>query len=257
MEDPTGDVALGLQEGGSIAIPGQMLIQNVVTMQETDKDHASEPPPPSPSTGIRHASRGSLNKSVKASDDKNSEFEAVFLREKFSSELLTRYYRELLIPNIPFEDERDPIEKIERGLKRPSEELRSDNVLPYVNVCLLLHMPKNGEKHEGDGTEEREKADLVGAVQFEYYCTANCGLITYLLTNERYRGRGIAKTLVFYAQGKLEVIAKFFGHLAGMHKRRKKYSLSLFLSLSLTQILDKISGSHRLSPFPHTLLLRM
>lgn len=205
-------------------------IQDAPTTIEKKSD--VEPPPHSPN--IRHSSsRGSLSKAPALTSDKDGDFEPVYLREKFSSELLTRYYRELLIPNIPFEDERDPIEKIERGLKRPSEELRADNVLPYVNLCLLVHrkqsdndkkkkriggVEKEGSEDEGEKRErlEIEQADIVGAVQFEYYCTANCGLITYLLTNEKFRGRGIAKTLVFYAQSKLEVIAKFFGHLAGM-----------------------------------------
>jgi hypothetical protein len=215
MEEVGADVVLGLQERDSSVKKG-----------------VEDGPPSSPSN-MRHSSRGTLTQRHSLKNDKTDSFEPVFLREKFSSELLARYYRELLIPNIPFEDERDPIEKIERGLKRPSEELRSDNVLPYVNLCLLIDRKKKdgkakeeGEERQGGDDVERdrleiEQADIVGAVQFEYYCTANCGLITYLLTNENYRGRGIAKTLVFYAQSKLEVIAKFFGHLAGERREEE------------------------------------
>jgi GNAT superfamily N-acetyltransferase len=147
----------------------------------------------------------------------HDDLEVLYLRDNFNSELLERYYHELLVPYIPFEDERDPISKIEKGLKRPTEELRSDreNVLPYVNVCLIL-------QH----VEGVAKPILAGASQFEYYCTANCGLLNYLLVNEEVRGKGIAKILVKLAQDKLEEIAKFFGHLAGFFSFFSKFSFS-------------------------------
>ena len=136
--------------------------------------------------------------------------EHIFLKEGYSKELLCRYYDELLVPLIPFEDERDSLEKLEFGLKTPSEKLHSENNQPYVNICLIM----SKSEEEGEGPEA--KKILYGAVQFEYYCTANCGLMNYLLVNENYRGRGVAKKLVSFAQAKLEVIAKYYGHLAGL-----------------------------------------
>jgi hypothetical protein len=134
------------------------------------------------------------------------QFRSLYLRNEYSYDLLVRYYNELLIPNIPVEDERETLEVIDKALKRPTEELRvdKDNVLPYVNVCLLLDESGN------------EKATLAGAVQFEYYCTPNCGLITYLCVNGSINDKGIPILLAELAQKKLEVIAKFFGHLAGV-----------------------------------------
>ena len=136
--------------------------------------------------------------------------EPIFLKESYSKELLCRYYDELLVPLIPFEDERDSLEKLVHGLKTPSEKLHSETNQPYVNICLIV----SKQKLEGEG--EDAKVILYGAVQFEYYCTANCGLMNYLLVNENYRGRGVAKKLVSFAQTKLEMIAKYYGHLAGL-----------------------------------------
>ena len=167
------------------------------------------------------SSRSSKSISVELGNDEC----AVFLRETFDRTLLKRYYNELLVPLIPFEDERDSIEKIETGLKRTVEELQSGEYedKPYVNVCVLVS--KRGEIGADFG-----EVDLFGAIHFEYYCTANVGLINYLLVNEKFRGKGMARKLVARAQYQMELIAKYFGHLAGdsfetkekERKRKKK-----------------------------------
>ena len=167
--------------------------------------------------------------------------ELIFLKKSFSKELLVRYYDELLVPLIPFEDERDSLNKIQSGLKTPPEKLQAENSRPSLNVCLITS--KGGEN---------EDKILYGAVQFEYYFGPNCGLMNYLLVNENYRGRGWPKSFVSIVQAKLEVIAKDFGHLAGL------IQLFSFCSLVAPHFLSRFVMQYSRKPtLPQRCLLLM
>ena len=142
------------------------------------------------------------------SSSKKSEFYMLYLRNHYSEELLQRFYNELVIPLIPFEDEREPFPKLRASMTRENTKSHEE-VLPYVNICMLFDIGDDATP------EDLLTAPLVGAVQFDYYVTANSGCLTYLLVSTAYRGRGVARILCGHCQEKLELVAKSFGHLAG------------------------------------------
>eukprot|EP01100_Stratorugosa_tubuloviscum_P006496 TRINITY_DN2801_c0_g3_i2.p1 TRINITY_DN2801_c0_g3~~TRINITY_DN2801_c0_g3_i2.p1 ORF type:complete len:305 (-),score=141.69 TRINITY_DN2801_c0_g3_i2:90-938(-) len=131
---------------------------------------------------------------------KKKEFNCKFiqLRDLEPSELkwnlLNRFYNELMIPNFPDGDELDPID-VWIEMFSPNNSLYRTTILQ-----ITLAFEKNDENLE---------LILGGAVN-EYYPRSQCGLISYIVVNQKIRGSNIGTILADQSFIVLNSFAQFF-----------------------------------------------
>jgi GNAT superfamily N-acetyltransferase len=83
---------------------------------------------------------------------------------------------------------------------------------PDFHIVLLLD---DDVELAEDIQERNSRATIAGAVVVEYYEQVNCGLLTYILVNSKYRGKGLGRILAEKACFTVEDNARGKGHLAG------------------------------------------
>eukprot|EP01132_Coremiostelium_polycephalum_P009208 gene9208-11284_t len=126
------------------------------------------------------------------------------LWEDFDQELLDAFYHKYMIAQFGTSDELEPLENWHKAL---STEGRDDPNICDLHVLLALGLP--GE-HKGKGHKY-----IIGGLVFEYYPETNCALVTYLVVNQRWSGKGIGTDLIIRTLTILDQNAKQKGHIAG------------------------------------------
>lgn len=112
--------------------------------------------------------------------------------------LLERFYKELMIPNFPMQEELEPIEAwIDQLTQNNSNRNKKEGVYLNVQVCF--------------DSKDTERKVLVGGIVFEYYYPSNTALITYLVTNPNVRGQGSGVFLGLNAWGKMKQLSEAHG----------------------------------------------
>ncbi|KAF2068992.1 hypothetical protein CYY_009691 [Polysphondylium violaceum] len=128
----------------------------------------------------------------------------VDLWEDYDQELLDAFYNKYMMTQFGTSDELEPLENWHKAL---STEGRDDPNICDLHVLLALGLP--GE-HKGKGHKY-----IIGGLVFEYYPETNTALVTYLVVNQRWSGKGIGTDLILRTLGILDVNAKQKGHIAG------------------------------------------
>ncbi|KAN0018258.1 hypothetical protein ACTFIU_010872 [Dictyostelium citrinum] len=128
----------------------------------------------------------------------------VDLWEDYDQELLDAFYKKYMITQFGTSDELEPLENWHKAL---STEGRDDPNICDLHVLLALGLP--GE-HKGKGHKY-----IIGGLVFEYYPETNTALVTYLVVNQRWSGKGIGTDLILRTLTILDQNAKQKGHIAG------------------------------------------
>ncbi|EGC34343.1 hypothetical protein DICPUDRAFT_98253 [Dictyostelium purpureum] len=128
----------------------------------------------------------------------------VDLWEDYDQELLDAFYKKYMITQFGTSDELEPLDNWHKAL---SDEGRDDPNICDLHVLLALGLP--GE-HKGKGHKY-----IIGGLVFEYYPETNTALVTYLVVNQRWSGKGIGTDLILRTLTILDQNAKQKGHIAG------------------------------------------
>lgn len=91
-------------------------------------------------------------------------------------ELLKQFYDELIVPNFPMKDQREPLENFLELLEHWEN--------PFycrTTIFVLIHP---------------EKRKPCGGLAFEYYPLSNFGICTYIVVTEALRGKKLSSTLI-------------------------------------------------------------
>jgi GNAT superfamily N-acetyltransferase len=131
-------------------------------------------------------------------------------------EYLVHFYSTIMKKYFPIEDELDPIDVWEDGLKNTDR----DPLLPELHVCLALDM----RTKETNSSLQK----IAGGCMFEYYRMSNCALLSYFVVTDEYQNLGLGRTLV----EKAYQISKQIAHNFNQTHSRQKF---------VTDILSKIS----------------
>lgn len=107
------------------------------------------------------------------------------LLQNYSFDILSQFYRELMVPNFPLKEELDSLEDWIYCLDPSSiSKWEYINDGPIMDVILLVCQSTN------HGTPT-----ILAGVAFEYYRQAEVGLVSYVTTNCNYQCLGIMKIL--------------------------------------------------------------
>ncbi|EFA74783.1 hypothetical protein PPL_11816 [Heterostelium album PN500] len=128
----------------------------------------------------------------------------VDLWEDYDEDLLDAFYNKYMITQFGTSDELEPIENWHKAM---SDEGRDDPNICDLHVLLALGLP--GE-HKGKGHKY-----IIGGLVFEYYPETNNALVTYLVVNQKWSGKGIGTDLILRTLTILDQNAKQKGHIAG------------------------------------------
>jgi Monoamine oxidase len=115
------------------------------------------------------------------------------MRNRYSLDLLTRFYNEQMLPHFPLEDERDELDDWIYCLD-PTEIATHDRDAengPLMDILLLLCDPHCNSEDNG----RVKQPFILAGVAFEYYQHAEIGLVSYVTTNSSFRRMGIMKAL--------------------------------------------------------------
>eukprot|EP00742_Colponemidia_sp_Colp-10_P002350 GILJ01002506.1.p1 GENE.GILJ01002506.1~~GILJ01002506.1.p1 ORF type:complete len:286 (-),score=36.76 GILJ01002506.1:152-1009(-) len=128
-------------------------------------------------------------------------FCALDLYKHFDAGLLTRFYNELIIPMFPLEDEREPLSE---WMSYFEQQRNGESDLHFHIVLLLCVANRDGENAgrivSSDNYDvDLETACIAGGCVFEFYSEKMTSLISYIVVNPEYSGRGLAKFMIKYA----------------------------------------------------------
>ncbi|GAM17997.1 hypothetical protein SAMD00019534_011720 [Acytostelium subglobosum LB1] len=127
----------------------------------------------------------------------------VDLWEDYDKDLLERFYKEIMIPNFPNKSELEPLESM---ISAFSSEARDDPNISDLHILLALRWPQDNSNTQ---------PIIEAAIIFEYFSANNCGLLTYLIVQKAFKGKGLDRILVESALEILDQNAKSQGYLPG------------------------------------------
>ncbi|KAG7339261.1 amine oxidase [Nitzschia inconspicua] len=143
-----------------------------------------------------------------------SNLHLVSMKESFDSELLTRFYNELMIPNFPLEDERDDLDDWIYCLDPDQKQDLSR--YPTMDVLILCQQQSNDNNNtvgDWNGSTCTSSVTILAGIAFEYYRNAQVGLLSYMVVADDFRQLGILRELHPVACHAMELL-----HQESIHK---------------------------------------
>ena len=114
----------------------------------------------------------------------------VSLKHSYSSQLLDQFYNQLMIPNFPLKEERDDLDDWKACLDPIQRGNDDDDPGPDMDILLLL------VQAEDDNDDDVDKSpEIAVGLAFEYYKRAQTGLLSYIVTAQKWRRKGLVQTL--------------------------------------------------------------
>jgi hypothetical protein len=112
------------------------------------------------------------------------------MKQHYSFDLLNQFYQELMIPNFPFESERDDLDDWIAILD--PEQMQANHPGPDMDVLLLVLVVADNDNDNDDSTAATTTTTtILAGLAVEHYKRAQTGLLAYCVVETEVRRRGI------------------------------------------------------------------